>query len=82
MTDDSQHLKWRMEMVWKHKPCMCPNHLVQWYTFKTGYSCRWGDKLLLWFKRGTMRKPKGKRPKGKGFSFHPMTRYRRWMLNN
>jgi hypothetical protein len=79
MSYDSQFVKWRMEQVWRQVGCVSPNHLANWYTFETGY--RVYDKaksmVLLWFKRGSIRRPRGKRPKGKGFSFHPLTALRK-----
>lgn len=81
LNNDSQYLKWKMEMIWKHKPCMCPNHLTQWFIWETGYRCyvEYGGSMLLmlWFKRGSIRRPRGKRPKGKGFSFHPLTVFKK-----
>jgi hypothetical protein len=71
-----------MEQVWQQRGCVSPNHLANWSDYERGY--RVYDKqqrmILLWFKHGKrMTSTRGCKPKGKGFSFHPMTAYRKWL---
>lgn len=60
-------LKHRLEAVWNDNKIACPNHLARWNTIGNGYLV-WMN-LGLWWTKGTVRKPKGRKPKGKGFSF-------------
>lgn len=60
-------LKKRLEAVWNQREIACPSHLTRWNEKGLGYSRFqfWG----LYYNRGLPRKPKGKKPKGKGFTF-------------
>lgn len=63
--NNSQHLKWRMEQVWHQVGCVAPNHLARWSTYEKGQQC-WcktnqGMVVMLWFTKGAIRRPKGKR---------------------
>jgi hypothetical protein len=60
-------LKERMEEVWRTDGCLCPNHLVRWNMSGVGYQKF--RSLNLFYTKGTSRKPKGKKSKGKGYSW-------------
>ena len=60
-------MKTKLDAVWNDNRIACPNHLVKWNTEKIGNSVfmNYG----LWFRKGTNRKPKGMKIKGKGWTW-------------
>src|SRR6266508_4457392 len=75
----SESLKQRLDAVWNSPEIASPNHLNRWNEKGNGYS-RFGALMLYW-QHGTPRKPKGKRPKGKGFSFLPESYGLYWRIH-
>jgi len=75
MSYRSEQLRRKMEAIWRTPGVACPNHLVRWYNFETGYRYYAHDgstlQYALNYKPGTLRRPKSKKVKGKGFSFLP-----------
>lgn len=60
-------LKERLDAVWSANEIACPNNLCRWNEKGTGYS-RFSE-FELFFSKGTLRRPKYKKPKGKGWTW-------------
>lgn len=80
MMQDSQFTKWRLDQIWNTRGCVCPNHLVAWHLHQKGF--RFYDKerlnILAWFTKGSLRRGRIKKLKGKGFSFLAKGYYVAW----